>query len=312
MESEFIRPLAVECDLAALCLRYLTFECFDDKISPDYLHDIIADGFISFQDYAAAKWHQHLRAIISTHSANLLTDSDSQGAFRDLGLGLEEFLSRYEQEVMEMPILEEAKADCEQFAPYRLHTNLVYVWNHVRQHDGNDETRNVISVKSLSDAVARNREALETFSLSEDVRIFYGSKLFKCPRTTCFYFHEGFEECSSRKKHISRHDRPFHCAFPDCSIAEFGFSSNTDLEKHRKLFHPDFADLTSSFSSYTKPTAGTRFLCELCGKHFTTAFHQRNHLRSHAGERPFKCSECGRAFTRKNDCKRHEKLHTRR
>lgn len=291
----------------------MTFECFDDGISQDDIHLFIVNGFLSFQDYAAAKWHQHIQVIISTPNANFLTDSESQDAFQELGLGLEEFSSRYEQELIHMPILEETHTDCEKFTPYRFHKNLVYVWNHVRQHNGKEqEARNAISIKPLSDAVARNRKMLEKLTSSEHVQNFYGSKLFKCPRTTCFYFHEGFREGQLREKHISRHDRPFLCVIPDCSIAEFGFSSNKDLEKHRKLFHPEFTDLAGSFSSYTKPTAKTSFLCELCGKRFTTAFHQRNHLRSHAGERPFKCSECGNAFTRKNDCKRHEKLHARR
>ena len=28
-------------------------------------------------------------------------------------------------------------------------------------------------------------------------------------------------------------------------------------------------------------------------------------MRSHDGERPFKCQECARAFARDKDCKRH-------
>jgi hypothetical protein len=50
---------------------------------------------------------------------------------------------------------------------------------------------------------------------------------------------------------------------------------------------------------------------EICGKRSTRGFIQREHLRSNAREKPFKFRDCGRAFERKNDCKRHEKLHAK-
>jgi hypothetical protein len=37
----------------------------------------------------------------------------------------------------------------------------------------------------------------------------------------------------------------------------------------------------------------------------------QNHENSHRGERPYECPECGKASTRMNDCKRHQKLHER-
>jgi hypothetical protein len=273
-------------------------------------------GFLSFQDYAAAKWLQHIRVIIKRSKIQFSTDEESQTALQELGLGLEEFSSRYKQEITQPSIPKEVKEDCEPFKAYPFHKNLIYVWNHVYQYEiKGPEARKEISLQSLSKSVARNRAVLESLPstpITEEITTFYGDKHFKCPRPTCFYFHEGFKDARSREQHINRHDRPFNCAFPDCSIAEFGFSSNKDLEKHKKLFHPEMADQANAFNGKIKPTAEARWVCELCGKRFTRGFHQRSHLRSHAGERPFKCRECGRAFTRDNDCKRHEKLHARR
>ena len=312
-ESEYIRKPIVECNLAALCLQYLTFECFDKELDSHSVQHFTINGFLSLQDYAVAKWQQHIRAIISPQISQFPTDSASQNALEELRMGLEEFSIRYEQDIIHTPILKEAQENCEPFRAYPFYANLLSVWNHVNQHDRKGlEARKDISIESLGAAVTRNREALEKLVLSEDIRTFYGEKLFKCPRPTCFYFHEGFNEEQSRKKHINRHDRPFNCTMPDCSIAEFGFSSNKDLEKHTRLFHPDAVDLATSFSSQTKPTGATPFACELCDKRFTRHFHWRSHMRSHAGERPFKCSECDKAFTRNNDCKRHEKIHSRR
>jgi hypothetical protein len=293
----------------------LTFECFLDDVDLNELQLFAANGYLSFQDYAAAKWHHHIRAIIKTSTTERPADPESKVALRELGLGLEEFSSMYRKEIMQPLILSEAEEDCEPFKAYPFYANLVSVWQHVYQEDGKGpEAKKEIGIKVLGQTIMRNRDVLEVFassSHSEDFTLFYGDKHFKCPRPTCFYFHEGFKDAKSREKHIKRHDRPYSCPFPDCSIVEFGFASNKDLEKHKKLFHPEISDQENSFNAQTKTTSATPWECNLCGKKFTRGFHMRSHLRSHAGERPFKCEECGRAFTRNNDKKRHEKLHAR-
>jgi hypothetical protein len=235
---------------------------------------------------------------------------------------MDEFTSRYDDDILQSSIIDMAEQDCEPFRKYRFYENLLHVWNHIyRHHEKGSEVRNDISIKALSDALFRNRKLLEDLpslnlpsysAENKNLSTFYGDKRFKCPKITCFYFHEGFKDAKSRDQHINRHDRPFNCIFPDCSIAEFGFASNKDLEKHMRFFHPDIEDRATTFTAATEPTTSTKWPCNLCGKRFTRGFHQRNHMRSHTGERPFACSECGRAFTRANDCKRHEKIHSRR
>jgi uncharacterized Zn-finger protein len=54
------------------------------------------------------------------------------------------------------------------------------------------------------------------------------------------------------------------------------------------------------------------YACTLCNKTFTRKFHQRDHELSHRGQLPHECPECGRAFTRLNDMKRHQKIHERK
>ena len=53
------------------------------------------------------------------------------------------------------------------------------------------------------------------------------------------------------------------------------------------------------------------FQCELCPKKFTRSYALREHLRTHADERPFACSLCSMCFVRKRDCQRHESQHSR-
>ena len=249
-------------------------------------------------------------------------DTDSQAALQEIEAALDEFADFYEDDVLHTPIVDIVEQDCEPFKKYQFYNKLLYVWNHIYcHHEKGFESRNDVSIKSLSDVLSRNRKLLEDLSSlslpsysgeNKNLTTFYGDKRFKCPKITCFYFHEGFIDAKSRDQHINRHDRPFNCTFPDCSIAEFGFPSNKDLEKHKRFFHPEIEDQANTFTVATKPTALARWPCNLCSKRFTRGFHLRSHIRSHNGDRPFACSECGKAFARANDCKRHEKIHARR
>ncbi|KAN0096736.1 hypothetical protein V8E51_015541 [Hyaloscypha variabilis] len=244
--SKRVRPILIECNLAALCLRYLTFECFDDEIDPDDLTSLATRGFMVFQDYAAAKWDKHIRAIVQSSISDFSTDPESQAALQDLDRGLDEFSSRYKEDIIQSPILPAAEEDCLPFKVYPFYQNLVQIWNHICQVDlKGPEARNKIGIKSLCGALLRNRAVIEELinsSHAEELRRFYGDRHFKCPRTDCFYFHEGFNDAKSRNQHVHRHEQPFTCTAPDCTIAEFGFSSNKDLQKHRKMFHFETTD----------------------------------------------------------------------
>uniref|UniRef100_A0A8C3SDL7 Zinc finger protein 628 n=1 Tax=Chelydra serpentina TaxID=8475 RepID=A0A8C3SDL7_CHESE len=52
------------------------------------------------------------------------------------------------------------------------------------------------------------------------------------------------------------------------------------------------------------------YKCTECGKAFKGSSGLRYHLRDHTGERPYKCSECGKAFKNTSCLRRHRQLHT--
>ncbi|KAF4096117.1 zinc finger protein 62 homolog isoform X1 [Onychostoma macrolepis] len=78
-----------------------------------------------------------------------------------------------------------------------------------------------------------------------------------------------------------------------CSMCDETFVSEASLKKHQDAFH-----------------SGVSHTCSLCLKTFTQAAGLRKHVRYvHEGERPHKCSECGRGFVKLSDLARHQRRH---
>ena len=311
----------VECELAALCLQYLTFECFQPDLGEDQLRRYAESGIFAFQDYAAAKWIHHVKAILGLSPDTFYATGNAASYQAKLLTAFDDFTSTYSDELPDNDIAFPALEACSKFQGNLIYDDLTRVWNCILKHqEGDLDTRNTIIPPSLSRSVTSARETLQEItgnkrgSYPHAARLakYYGSKSFKCPKVTCFYFHEGFGDAKSRDKHLKQHDRPFWCPVDDCSSAEFGFASNIQLDKHKRQYHADLCDPTLSFSM-SKPTPEkTPFPCHLCDKKFTRKINLNSHLKNHTGEKPYECKECGKAFTRINDCRRHEKnIHAR-
>jgi DNA-directed RNA polymerase subunit RPC12/RpoP len=274
-------------------------------------------GHFAFQDYAIAKWFHHVNAFVNNGQRFLDEAIDPESRLQMLSGALDEFIERFEEVDWASGMVQDCTRTCGAFQDHMLYENLLLLTSHIYtfQQKGFD-ARHKISIKSLGEALERNRKLLEDTKELSKIEMnsyskFYDDKRrFKCTKITCRYFSQGFADIKAKKRHINIHDRPFQCEVSECLGAE-GFANEKDLKNHTRSFHPELSDLAETFNSSIAKRAKADYACIFCGKTFTRKFHCKNHEKAHRGEREHECPECGRAFTRMNDMKRHAKLHER-
>lgn len=332
--SSHIDHVLVECQLANLCIRYLGLPCFDISSTPTELRKDLYEGHFAFADYAAAKWIHHLYRVVD--QAEALADKESwvdrEDDVNELMETMKEFCERFDKDLQDsqndanlrkvnfqlsqavLSLLDGCYIDHARISFQRL-------WTHAEaSRTGEVNSRHIITLQTLREAVEEMRRVLEEeFSnkeLEPSKRIqlteFYGDRTYRCSKTSCYFFHQGFKDCTSRNKHVARHDRLYECSEPDCPAAEFGFGDKKALRAHVLEAHPDSELKASLFEKPVIKQSETKFRCEPCDQNFTRNAALQAHQRAHAGQKPFECPKCGRGFTRRSDCNRHEKSHENR
>jgi hypothetical protein len=324
-QTDLISAATVECELAALCLNYLTFDCFDLRMPEGDLESMAINGDLAFQDYAISKWFLHVYAVTEPENIKTIFNKtqDSHTALQKFAAAVVGFTNYYNLLDPKNPTSYEDAlnrclpfVDCE-FLDRKFYSQLLLVVVHTLYHQRRGfDARNEVSISSLKKALQRNRKLVEELTTSSNISQGdgftnrYGNKHFKCSMLTCYYFHEGFLDARSRDDHIKRHTRPFLCPESTCTNADIGFISNNELDKHKRVYHPEIGDKLNSFGSTPKGIQPHK--CDICGKGFTRSSILKEHTLSHYGQRPHPCSKCGKAFTRKSDCVRHETQYCRK
>lgn len=123
---------------------------------------------------------------------------------------------------------------------------------------------------------------------------------------------ESFKSCSLLRKHMKSH-------FCECMVCGEKFEFKRDLKRHA-LSHKEDLNCTScpkKFSSQWKLMQHLQRVhgkvrdvqCDFCGKMYTRQYLQ-NHLKTHTGERQYKCHICGASFVQNIHLKTHFKTHS--
>jgi hypothetical protein len=119
----------VERTLAALCLQYLTFECFDAELSTDLLQTYAGQGYFAFQEYAVAHWTHHLESFIASYISHVSASrADHLAGF---GTAVSEFVSHYEEELTADVSDEADTPSCKQFLENSWHQCLEILLCHI-------------------------------------------------------------------------------------------------------------------------------------------------------------------------------------
>ncbi|KAG7038967.1 zinc finger protein [Colletotrichum scovillei] len=251
VSSRLIHAKSVQCDLAILCLRYLSLRCFAaEDYSADERHSHIRKGYFSFQDYAVPQWYKHINTVIREcheifsptfcHNAGVEPGRNFVGEF---GSALARFISAYDTDIKREMHPEFPEDDLSKYISLPFYPDLARLWNHIFTHQkASVDERNEVGIGRLQDALTSHREVLASkyqpdtvMFRSDTMETYYGPNLFKCKKTLCKFFYEGFKTEKDREAHHNRHDRPYPCPIKTCNSAPVGFSSNKDKERHGNM-----------------------------------------------------------------------------
>ncbi|KAF8459944.1 hypothetical protein BDZ91DRAFT_785581, partial [Kalaharituber pfeilii] len=244
-ERNLIDLVSAELNLAILCTTYLTFDCFDSLLPETEIRKFVLEGYFSFQDYAAVYWFDHVEACCSKLSG----DPEQAKVVGSLQSFLQKQLNTESKEWGEITITGAIKRRFRNLNDYpevyqvmtRLASGAIQLRGATQMKAGS-LGQFMLGFLHLRGQIAKARLELEKFdSLAPESRSkleqAYGTHLFKCSRSTCTYFSEGFASSQARDRHGSRHERLFFCKEIGCLIADFGCCTLRELQAHIEKTH---------------------------------------------------------------------------
>jgi len=325
-----------EIKLATLCIDYLNLPGFCTQ----NIEELILEGYYAFMDYAIAFWLRHLEAGTIKSEEE---DDKSAGAGNETWTmfmeSLEIFLDKHWASPKSPLLVSKRNSDrLQRFRETSFYDTLEQaVVSTRKQLTFYGKMKKEEIALDLGEILLMIRPLLEAAyaqpkddSAKDRFEQMYGSKLYKCSRFSCNYFHNGFSTREEREQHLQKHDRPFRCTVEGCPTVIIGLATESELGKHMEDTHGTLADLKGEFPAErdlvpppiletgvqgsTPPVPKRRekkvFSCPHCPKVFTRKFNLNSHLAAHGPVRLFDCPSCDKRFARRNDRNRHETSHS--
>lgn len=234
-------PLA-SYDLTKLCLSYLVLCDVSEQSSTMDVRESLLQGQSGLFDYSLMFWAHHL-------TSDLNHPDTPKGSFAELGTSLSWLLdehhspwSDYQRYVVsETARIHRHLGHYKEKVDYSALTGAV-IWAKKLSsvHQDINTHKDCLDLRIIN---MKAREVLEsllepgsateaTDAEKQQLHKYYGKNLYRCPRTFCQYFFEGFSTRTDRDAHLDRHDRAYLCEVEGCPAAIVGCNSPQKLEKH--------------------------------------------------------------------------------
>ncbi|KAK4229190.1 ankyrin repeat-containing domain protein [Podospora fimiseda] len=238
---------AVHGEMGLFCTQYLSSRPFSIHRTQDEIKDSALNGYYGLFDYAVTSWAQHVRFALASDTAPML-DDETRNAIRQVAQGL---LETQPEAFTVHDVEEEVEVESTgSQSPGLIAPKL----DNFLSNDG--------GLGFFSDQVSLIRDVIEkiehsALSDSSPFTGLNGHGRFKCPRTRCLKFTEGFPNRQDRDRHILEHQKPFKCPVEGCYAQTIGYKSQQELEAHDKRLHAADFNFQSLFSIRKKRKART-------------------------------------------------------
>ena len=219
--------------IALFCLQYLNFRCFDADLTEREVQDFFQKAYYSLEDYAIVHWIDHLASCTPE------TQPRDPRTHQYLAKEVEAFLDKHGRD----PSTASSASDNDQI-------QCLKHWDASLRLDSiarlAHEKKSTASYLDLEAQLRRRRSIYESLVARIDpdsdiatlIISFNGRNSFKCPRSFCEWFYDGFLDERRRNEHLNQHDRPFRCTFEACLYSQLGYGTEKDLKSHLKKYHP--------------------------------------------------------------------------